>query len=453
MNAQEKWHGIQQRAATPGSRILNEFVARQQLARQIKNSADPTVMHDSISLSSREAVAVFSAGSGSASGEPVTPDTAMLVSAVYRCVSLISSGIAALPLHVYKRTAAGHPERVHDMDLWELLNLEPTARYSASEHWEKKGTEILLRGDSFTYIHRSRSGKPLELIPLPWSAVSVRRDTEEWPGRLKYYISDVRTFGADQDDMLHFSNFGFNGVRSPSTLQFGARNAVGNALAMDKYSGTFFANGAHPSIVLSTEKKMGPELIKETRDQFVERYSGSHNANKLPLILTEGLKADRLSLSAEDAQLLEARKFQVSDVGRAFGVPSSMLNEMSGSSNWGTGLEQQNKGLVIWTLNPYLKRFEQQATRKLGGNGLFFRFNRDALMEGDSKSQSEFWRKGLGGPGNGPGWMTVNEVRKLQNLPPVDEPWANQVFNPQTTDGAAAGQNALREERQDEENT
>lgn len=145
-------------------------------------------------------------------------------------------------------------------------------------------------------------------------------------------------------------------------------------------------------------------------------------------MLVNGGKLTTVSLSAEDAQLLETRKFQVIEIARAFGVPPHMIGETSASTSWGSGIEQMSIGYVRYTLGPHLTRIEQELNRKLWPRSqkYFVEFNRDGLLSGDSKTEAEVFGKALGGPG-AQGWMTINEVRRIKNLPPLEGEQYNQV--------------------------
>lgn len=421
------WERAQQLAAAPGSTILNTWRAEREASRQIQNGMSAGEL---IQSSDPRVLELFGSGRA-ASGVSVTAISAMRVSAVFACVQRIAGSIASMPIHQYERTSAGRVP-VENAPLWWLLNEQPTSRYSAASMWEGRVANTLLRGDGFVFIGRDRAGGIRELIPLPWEAVEVERETTDNTDRLKYYVNDVRRYGADQDDMLHFPGFGFDGLRSMSVIQWAARNAAGNALAMDEYSGRFFAGGAHPSIVLTTTGKMNPGQVTSLQQAFADKYSGVDNAHKLPLVLTEGLDAKNLSLSAEDAQLLDARKFQVIDIARAFGVPPHLIGETSASTSWGSGLEEMSRGFVTFTLQQHLVRIEQELNRKLFRTAKYYvEFNRDALLEGNSKAQSEYFRAALGGPGSGAGWMTPDEVRRIKNLPPSGGA-AAELFNPAT---------------------
>ena len=368
--------------------------------------------------------------SSSASGLSVTPVSAMRVAAVFACVQKIAGAIATLPIHVYS-TDGDIKSRLPRDDLWYKLNESPSNQFTAASHWEGVSIGQLLRGDSYTWIRRSMNNSIRELLPLPWGCVSPIRQSD---GSVRYYVSlpdyGINTW-LDAAEVLHFPGFGFDGIRSMSVISYAAKQAVGNAMAMDEYSGKFFAEGAHPSIVLNAAGKMSPDQVTQLQNAFRNKYSGLDNAHRLPLVLTEGLTAKELSLSAEDSQLLEARKFQVIDISRAFGVPPHMIGETSASTSWGSGIEAMSRGFVTYTLQPHLVRIEQELNRKLfsRNTGRFVQFDRDALIEGDSAAQAAYNRAALGGPGTGQGWLTVDEVRKNKGMAPLGGK-AAELFDP-----------------------
>jgi HK97 family phage portal protein len=361
----------------------------------------------------------------SAAGQSVTATSAMRVSAVAACVAKISGAIVSMPIHVYRLNGEDIPERLPRDDLWYKLNEQPSSQFTAASHWEGVSMAQLLRGDAYSLIRRGMNNSIREILPLPWGAVSPMRNPMD--NSVRYYVNlpshGISTW-FDPSEILHFPGLGFDELtlRSMSVIQYGARSAIGNALAMDEYSGKFFENGAHPSIILSTPNVMKQEQIDKLQAAFMSKYAGSVNFHKVPLVLTEGLAAKEISLSAEDAQLLEARKFQVLDVARAFGVPGYMINESTGATSWGSGIESMGRAFVTYTLQPWLRKIEQELNRKLfpRDTGKFVEFYRDALIEGDSGAQAAYFRSALGGPGAGDGHLTVNEVRKIKRMPPVE---------------------------------
>lgn len=434
------------RSSQPGASVLAEWIANRPGAAQRAGLAGVQNATRLVTTSDPEIIELLGARA-SAAGVYVSPETAMAVSAVYACVSKIVGGIATLPCHVYERTWDAERQeysrrRVDDANLWWLLNEQPTAAYSAALHWEQAVTHELLRGDSFSEIRRDKSGRIREIVPLPWSSVTPDRMTEEVGSRLIYAVNDgLRVRGVDQDDMLHIPGLGFDGLRGKSVISQAARNAAGNALAMDEYSGRFFAGGAHPSIAVKAPGRVSPELQEQMRQGWQKTYGGVQNAFRYPLILSEGLDIKELTMNAKDSQLLEARQFQVVDVARAFGVPPHMIGETSSSTSWGSGIEQMNIGFVLYTLQPHLVRIEQELNRKLFPRSAryFVEFDRDALLQGDSQAQANYFKGALGGPGAGPGWMSVNEIRRKKNLPPVEG--GDTLFRPETK-AAAPGQPA-----------
>lgn len=353
----------------------------------------------------------------SSTGHVVNHVTAMRVAAVYACVEKISV-IASLPKHIYEKTADGR-KRV-DHDYWGLLNTEPSAAWTAASFWEREIAMMLLRGDGLAEIIRAGkySPKAVAIQPLHWENVFVSLVN----GRLLYRITglDGKSYVRDQDDILHFPGFGFNGFHGMSVIQHAARSGVGIALAADNYSSEFFANGSRPDFVLTTDGTLSDAQKESVKKSLEERHTGQGNHHK-PLVLQGGLKVEPLTMTAEDSQLIETRKFEVVDICMSFGVPPQLVGAQDSTSGWaGSSLEQLNLGFTKYTLRSHISRVTQEINRKLfKGTKLFVEFNLDAFLEGDSAAQAAYFSKAVGGPGS-QGWMSVNEVRKLKNLPPDD---------------------------------
>lgn len=363
-------------------------------------------------------------------GQVVTKETAMRVSAVYACVRLIAGSIAALPLPVYERTPLGR-KQIEDHPLHWILNEEPTPRFTASTMWEYVTKSVLLRGDGFVWIKRNRAGVINELIPIDPDMVIVERKEN----RLVYYVQEGDTrFGLDQDDMLHFPGFGFNGIRSMSVIQWAAKQSIGIAMAAEEHSARFYSNGMSPGYSIKSPGKMTEEQVTRLRQQVADKASGTANAHK-PLVLTEGLDIANISMSAIDGQLMEARKFQVIDIARAFGVPPFMIGEAEKTSSWGTGIEQMTLGYVKFTLSPYLTRWEQELNRKIFRTAKnFVSFDLSGLLRGDDKARADYLRQAIGGS-QGPGWMTPDEIRHQEYLLPVGDESSKKLYSPANTQG------------------
>jgi HK97 family phage portal protein len=347
-------------------------------------------------------------------GPVINEQTAMSVGAVYACVRLISGAIAGMPLPIYQSTKDGRDKIDHEYG--QLLNRQPIQTMSSAVFWEYVGYSMLLQGDAFAIIRR-RGETAVGLEPVHPLRVAVKN----YEGSLIYTVfgqaGGAETF--NQDDMLHFPGVGFDGLRSMSPIRYAAKQAIGIALAADEYSGRFFSNGARPDIVLEIPGTLTQEQADVIRKSWIDRFGGASNSHA-PAIGAGGMKVHEITINAEDAQLIATRQFQVTDIARIYGVPPHMVGETSNSTSWGTGIEQQSIGFVKYTLRPHLNRIEQELNRKLFRSPkVFVEFNVNGLIEGDSKAESEYFGKALGGPGT-QGWMSVNEVRRIKNLKPVD---------------------------------
>jgi len=404
-----------EKCRVPGSPILDKFVSEQQAARNTPVVRDETL--DSSKIIKGTELFDWMTGGLSASGVAVTEQSAMRVSAVYASVNLIGGALSSLPLPVYQRGQDGEKKRI-DHDYWWLLNRQPSEALSAAVFWEFLTGSLLLNGDSFARIQRQgRSPMATGFDPLHKSRVTVVRKD----GRLWYHVKndEGKTEVVDQDDMIHVPGAGFDGCNGQSQIRHALRNAAGISLAADEYSGSFFTNGARPDIALELPGNPTKDQQDMMRASWDERYRGLGNNHK-PALLTGGIKVHELTMNAEDAQLIDTRKFQVEDIARIFGVPPHMIGHTEKTSSWGSGVEQMSIGFVKYTLQRHLVKFEQELNRKLfRDRKTFVEFNTAGLERGDYKTRNEGYRIALGRAGE-PGWMTVNEVRKLDNLPPID---------------------------------
>lgn len=349
-------------------------------------------------------------------GVQVTEKTAMQVSAVYACISLISGTIASLPFHIYERTEDGRQKTQHD--LWWLFNERPNAKYSASVFWEYLIASKIMHGDAFARIIRKNRYRPeiegFELLHP--SCVDVKTRDE----RLIYtiYRKDGTAQVLDQDDMIHVPNLGFDGERGLSTLRSALLQPAGIALAAGKYSEEFFANGARPDFVIAAKNSVGPEVADLIRQTWRQRHTGTGNRH-LPAILQGEMEVKPLTMNAEDAQLLETRRFQTEDIARVFGVPGFLIGLTEKTTSWGSGIEHMSLGFIKFTLLAHLVKVQQEVNSKCFRTSKYFgEFNTAALERGDIKSRYEAHRIALGRAGEQP-FLTRDEVRRIENLPPM----------------------------------
>jgi HK97 family phage portal protein len=400
----------EQHAASAGSSILTEWRAKRQAAR---------VQAEGVPVSGitpgTEAYSWLTGHMGP--GRAISERSAMSTSAVYASVSLIGGAIASLTLETYQTD--GDSRRKYRPPLWWLLNEQMHPRWAAPVAWEFCSQSLLLQGDMFIRIHRVSPYSPdvKWLEPMHPLCVEVR---EIAPDRL-VYIQYTRwgTVVLDQDDVIHVPGPGFDGKRGMSQIRHVLRQAVSIAMASGEQSETMLDGGLRPDLVLKAGEKLNSEQIDKLRNQWLERYSGARNSTA-PVVLSNNMDVKEISMSPQDAQLLENQKYSVEDIARIFGVPPFMIGQTDKTTSWGSGVEQMGIGFVKYTLQRHLVKIEQEINRKLFKTARnFVEFNAATLERGDFKSRNEGYRIGLGRAGE-PAWLTVNEVRRMENLPPID---------------------------------
>ena len=356
----------------------------------------------------------------STSGKRVNERSAMQMTAVYSCVRILSEAVAGLPLHFYKYTDSGSKEKAVEHPLYFLLHDEPNPEMTSFVFRETLMTHLLLWGNAYAQIIRNGKGEVIALYPLMPDRMEVDRDDK---GRLYYEyttssddapINKKSTVKLQPSDVLHIPGLGFDGLVGYSPIAM-AKNAIGMAIACEEYGAKFFANGAQPSGVLEH-----PGTIKDpsrVRESWQNTFGGSQNANKVA-VLEEGMKYTPISISPEQAQFLETRKFQINEIARIFRVPPHMVGDLEKSSF--SNIEQQSLEFVKYTLDPWVSRWEQSMVRSLltadEKKRYFIKFNVDGLLRGDYQSRMNGYATARQN-----GWMSANDIRELENLDRIPE--------------------------------
>lgn len=354
-------------------------------------------------------------GRASHSGENVTDSSALALSAVWGCVNLISGTISTLPFMVYKRDAQGQRVEARDHPLYRVLHDSPNADQTAVDFWDWMAAAIELNGNAYARISRSGNGKISGLTPVAPDAVKVERLDN---GSISYeWTEDGKSYSLTEKDVLHVRGFGGNPLGGLSTLKFG-RQIFGLAQAQERVAGETFRNGLRPSGVLTFSDFLSAEHRQLAETKLVEKFTGAMNAGR-PMVLEGGSTWQQLTISPEDAQMLESRSFSVEEICRMFSVPPFMIGHTEKSTSWGTGIEQQTIGFQKFTLRRRLKRIEQAVAKQLlsaqdRAQGVTVEFNLEGLLRGDTASRGDFYTTMTT-----IGAMTINEVRRLENLPPV----------------------------------
>ena len=351
----------------------------------------------------------------SSSGKSVTERSAMQMTAVYACVRILSEAVAGLPLLFYRYKEDGSKEMAIDTNLYHLLHDEPNPEMSSFVFRETLMTHLLLWGNAYAQIIRNGKGEIIALYPLMPNKMQVDRDESG-----KLYYTYTRSEGEantmqgssvtlEPKDVLHIPGLGFDGLVGYSPIAM-AKNAIGLAIATEEFGSKFFANGAAPSGVLEH-----PGTIKDptrVREAWQSQFGGSGNSGKVA-VLEEGMKYTPISISPEQAQFLETRKFQINEIARIFRVPPHMVGDLEKSSF--SNIEQQSLEFVKYTLDPWVVRWEQSLSRSLLSEDekkvYFFKFKLEGLLRGDYQSRMNGYAIARQN-----GWMSANDIRELEDL-------------------------------------
>lgn len=334
----------------------------------------------------------------------VTEDTAMQVSAVWACVRLLSETVASLPFNVYRKQPGGRM-LADDFYFHQFINRKPNRYQTRQEFFETMMLNLTLHGNAYAKISRV-NGRVVSLLPMMSAQVEVRLLDD---GSVVYeYTRDNQFEVLAEQSVWHLKLYG-NGIIGKSPLAFG-RNMVGIAQAADQTVTRVYNNGGKRSGVLTLDKLLTPAQ----REQVRQNFSGlTTSTDDRLLVLEMGMKFDPISMSPQDIELLASRKFQLEEICRWFGVPSVLVNDTSGSTTWGSGIEQLVQGFYKLNLRPYLERIESSIQSNLftdDEQNLYEpEFDFEGLLRSDLKSRLEGYRTAISGS-----ILTPNEVRRIE---------------------------------------
>lgn len=338
----------------------------------------------------------------------IGPDGALQISAVWACIDLRASTIASLPFFAYE-TINGEKTLARKSRLYSLLHESPNSRMTPFEFWRAMLLNHDLRGNAYARLDRDGSGEVIAMWPMPADQVAVKVQPD---GSVVYEYQ----LGADvavlaESSVLHLKNLG-NGTMGLSKLEF-MRGTTDESAKAQGAASKVFGTGGKPTGLLMLDHV----LSKEQRTAMLERFAGMAEGNASRLYLLEAsMKYQQLSMTPEDQQLLDTRKYGVEEICRWFGVPPVLIGHAN-VTTWGSGIEQILDGFYKLQLRPMLISIEQ-ATRKrvLTPNQRAkqsIEFSFDALLRGSLKDRMEIYAKATQNA-----IFTSNECRQLENMPP-----------------------------------
>ncbi|EPP3372432.1 phage portal protein [Proteus mirabilis] len=350
----------------------------------------------------------------SSSGKVVTADKAMQLSAVWACVRLLSESISTLPIKIYKSESDGSRSLAKDHPIYRLLCKQPNVEMTPSRFMLMVVASLCLRGNSF--IEKKYIGSKLvALEPLLPQNMTVKRS--EQTGMLEYKYTDplgqkIRTIPTNK--IMHIRGFGMDGICGMIPVKIG-RDVIGAALSVEESAAKIFENGLQSSGFLSSEQSLNDEQRERIRSYLLS-FVGSKNAGKM-MVLEGGMKYNNVTMNPEAAQMLESRTFSIEEICRWFRVPPFMVGHMDKQSSWASSVEGMNMQFLTNTLRPLLVNIEQEISRCLlnGDDDYYAEFSVEGLLRADSAGRSAYYTTALQN-----GWMSRNDVRRLENLPPIE---------------------------------
>ena len=369
---------------------------------------------------------------------PMSPDIALQISTVYACARLLAGTVSSLPLMVFKEDSRGNRKVDRGSRLWTILHDQPNAVMTASDFWQAMILQWALRGNAYAQIMRDSVGDVISLWPLSSDQMTVFSDKET--GRLVYqYVRDSQTYDLTPDQVLHIKDIG-TGILGFSKLEF-MGSSVQEAMATQKYTMQNAQNFGRPSGILTVDHVLDR---KKGKADAVGRALGSFKSESGKLIVLEAdMKFQQVALTPEQSQLLESRKYGVEEICRWFGVPPVLIGA-SGATTWGSGIAEIVSGFHKFTLNPLLKSIEQALESRIlrleERGSVVIEFNLDAFFRGDLQSRYAAYATAVQN-----GFKTRNEVRALENDPPIeggDTPTAQTNLAPLDKLGEVASSNA-----------
>lgn len=347
----------------------------------------------------------------SSSGKVVTADKAIQLSAVWACVRLLSESISTLPLKIYVRQPDGSRKAATNHPAYSILCRRPNSEMTPSRFMLMVVASICLRGNAFIE-KKFIANRLVSLVPLLPQNMVVKRLTT---GALEYkYTENGSERVIPIKNIMHIRGFGLDGVCGMMPMKTG-RDVIGSAMAVEESAAKIFEQGLQSSGFLTAEQALNYEQRERLRE-YMAKFTGSKNAGKI-MVLEGGLKYQGVTMNPEDAQMLESRSFSIEEICRWFRVPPFMVGHTTKQSSWASSLEGMNLQFLTHTLRPLLVNIEQEIGRCLldSDDEVFAEFSVEGLLRADSAGRAAYYTSALQN-----GWMSRNDVRRLENMPPIE---------------------------------
>lgn len=362
-----------------------------------------------------EWVRLQSGGAMAHTGVMVSPDSAMRYTTVMICVRVLAESVASLPCILYKKRKDGGKDRADAHPLYNVLHSQANAWNTAFEYTEGTMGNLAMRGNGYAYVERDSKNRTIGLVPLHPDPVEIKQ-AADWTPIYTVTMPDNTRAKLRPSQIHHIRGPFPKGYVGQSMISL-ARESIGLGLAAERFGANLYANGVKPSGVLQHPKQLSSVAQENLRESFEKKNAGLANSSR-PMVLEEGMTWQALSINPNDAQFLETRRFQRSEIAGVFRVPAHLVNDLDKATF--SNIEHQTLDFIVHSLRPWLVRWEQAILRDLlseadRNDGYFAEFLIDGLLRGDIKSRYEAYGSAIQNK-----WMSANEIRVKENLNPRD---------------------------------
>lgn len=344
-------------------------------------------------------------------GGSFNTNKSMLLSAVYRCVNVISDSIAQLPIDIYRVDSKGYKAKDTKNPLYSVINATPNVRMTRYTFISLIIQSMLLKGNAYAYIMRGKNGQVEQLVFVPAEYVTILQPkTIIEP--IKYQITGINGV-VESKDILHFVNYTYDGIIGISTIQF-AKNTLGLSHDSEKHAANFFSSGCGIGGILKSSTSLNKAQKEQIKTSWQQAFSSRGGETNGVAVLEGNLDFIPMSVNPADSQLLETRQFNVIDICRFFGVSPIKVFDLSKSSY--STIEASNISFLTDTISPILQKLELEFERKLFNNGdnVDIKFNVSELLRTDKQSLASYYNTLFN-----IGSMSVNEIRREIDLPKI----------------------------------
>lgn len=356
-------------------------------------------------------------GGSTSAGVAVSESTAMRQSTVYSCVNVLSRSLAQIPCHLYKQEGRTR-EKATDHSLYDILHDQPNEWMTSPEFWGMAMASLALRGRFYGLkVHDRSTGRVREIIPLPVDRVQCVEQLPDYRLRYLIVLPDDTTRYVYGKDMFHLRGLTLDGVDGISPIGY-IRETIGLGVAAEEFGARYFGQGTHPGVIVEHPGKLSEAASKNLRESLAESYSGLGKSHRL-MLLEEGMKAQKITIDPRDAQFLELRQFQRSEiVDIFFNTPLSLMSGTDSTPTYASA-EQFSIGFVIYALMPWIVNIEKAIRRDLipeaDRASHYAKFQAQSLMRGSHKEQMEAFASGIDKEIYNP-----NEVREFLEMNPYE---------------------------------